>query len=53
MKRILLLLIITFFNFSFLKAEIVEKVIINGNKRVSDETVIVYGDISLQKNTLK
>ena len=49
MKRILLLLIITFFNFSFLKAEIVEKVIINGNKRVSDETVIVYGDISLQK----
>ena len=32
------------------QAEIVTKIIIDGNNRVSDETIIVYGDIKINKN---
>ena len=37
------------FNFS-LNAKIVENVVINGNTRVSDETILIYGKIDIKKN---
>ena len=42
--------IILTLQFSFLKAEIVNSTIINGNKRISNETIILYGDIKLKKD---
>tara|TARA_B100001057_G_C22850779_1_gene950884 strand:- start:408 stop:2654 length:2247 start_codon:yes stop_codon:yes gene_type:complete len=49
------LLLIYFLSFLFLfnldsNAKIVEKVIINGNTRVSDETILIYGKIDIKKN---
>ena len=35
---------------SFLSAEIIKKIDISGNDRISDETVKVYGDISINQN---
>ena len=35
---------------SFLKAEKVNEIIISGNERISDETLIVYGEISKNKD---
>ena len=35
---------------SNLKAEIVDKIIIEGNKRISEETIKIYGDIELNKD---
>ena len=31
-------------------AEVVKKITINGNKRISDETIKIYGDIELNKD---
>ena len=46
------ILIATFFllSSSFLKAEIVNEIIIKGNKRVSAETIKVYGEIQTNKD---
>ncbi len=48
----LLRILITFFFLSatFASAEVVNKIIIKGNKRVSDETIKVYGDIKINKD---
>ena len=47
-------LIISFFIFSFyinfLQAEVIKKIEVIGNKRVSDETIKLYGDINLNKD---
>ncbi len=45
MKKFLILINLFLFNIS--NAEIINKVIIEGNDRISNETVMVYGDISL------
>jgi outer membrane protein insertion porin family len=46
MKKIILIFICFFIkNISF--AEIVKKVEVSGNDRISDETMIVYGEIKL------
>ena len=50
MRKLLIIFIISVFHFSFLKAEVIKNVIINGNKRISNETVIIYGDIKIEKN---
>ena len=42
-KYITLLL---FISFSYLKAENINNIIINGNKRISAETIKIYGDIN-------
>ena len=34
----------------FLNAEVVEKIIVSGNKRISEETIKVYGNIELNKD---
>ena len=46
LKILLIFLLLT----NLLKAEIVEKIEINGNKRVSDETIIVLGNIKKNEN---
>ena len=33
-----------------LKAEVLDRIIINGNKRVSDETIILYGKIKIKED---
>ena len=45
-------LIISFFFFFFLsvKAEIVNEIKIKGNKRISEETIKIYGNIETKKN---
>ena len=43
MNKILIITLIFNFFFSLLNAEIVKKIEINGNKRISDETIKVYG----------
>ena len=46
MVKKLKFLIIFIFLCSPLKSEIIENVVINGNKRVSDETIKIYGEIN-------
>ena len=50
MKRLLTIIFVLVFNFSFLNAEVIKDTIIKGNKRISDETILLYGDIKLGKN---
>ena len=51
MKNIIkIIFIITMLNFSFLKADVINNTIIKGNKRVSDQTILIYGEIELQKD---
>ena len=47
-----LLVILSFFLlfFSALRAEVVKNVTIEGNKRISDETIKIYGEVELNKN---
>ena len=45
MIRIFILITSLYLSISVSKAEIVNKIIINGNQRVSDETVKIYGEI--------
>ena len=40
---------LTFFIFSYLNAATINKIVIDGNKRVSDETIKVYGEIKLNE----
>ena len=47
-KTTLTLLLFLFFSVS--QAEIVKELVINGNKRVSDETIKIYGEIEVNKN---
>ena len=50
MKKIIILSLISILNFSFLKAELIGDLVINGNKRVSDETIKIYGKINFNKD---
>ena len=50
MNKFYLFLTILFFSFSILKAETVNKIIIDGNKRVSIETIKLYGEIEINKD---
>ena len=49
MRRILIILYLLFL-INPLSAEIIKKIDISGNDRLSDETVKVYGDISINQN---
>ena len=50
MKKYILSIIFFISIFSNLNSEIVEKISINGNNRISEETIKVYGDIEIKKN---
>ena len=43
MKKIFIIFLLIILNFSFLKAEVIQKTIIDGNKRIADETIILWG----------
>ncbi len=49
MKRLILILYLVFFT-NFLSAEIINKIKIEGNDRISDETIKVYGEVSVNQN---
>tara|TARA_A100001011_G_scaffold396366_1_gene494022 strand:- start:2522 stop:4750 length:2229 start_codon:yes stop_codon:yes gene_type:complete len=49
MKKFLILIYVLFFT-NFLSAEIIKNIDITGNERVSDETIKVYGDFSINQN---
>jgi len=53
MKKILTVFALQFFLIHNLFAEIVNKVEISGNKRISSETIKIYGEIELNKNYLE
>ena len=54
MKKIILILSIVFFVATHSKTEVVSKITINGNSRISNETIILFGEIKKNKNyTLK
>ena len=44
-RSYLYFLILVNISFSTLKAEVVNEIVINGNQKISDETIIIYGDI--------
>ena len=48
--RTLYFLVIFFLASPILNAEIINKIVIDGNKRVSDETIKVYGEIKINQN---
>ena len=50
MKKFLLSVILLLFFSSHLSAEIAKDLVISGNKRISNETIKVYGDIILNKD---
>ena len=49
----IILLIIFLISFSPLKAEVINNLEVTGNKRVSEETVKIYGDIILKDKDYK
>ena len=50
MYKFLIILFLSCFYQSFLQAEIINKIEISGNKRVSNETIIAYGDIDINRD---
>ena len=50
MPKYILLILLSFFSFSLLNAEMVNKIEINGNSRISKETIKIYGNITSGKN---
>ena len=50
MSKILIVILSSIFYLSILKAEIVNQVQINGNSRVSDETIKIYGNIKINQD---
>ena len=50
MRKIFFITFISFLLTSFVKAEIIKQVTISGNKRVSEETIKIYGNIKIGKN---
>lgn len=49
MKRLIIFVYLLFFG-NILSAEIIKKIDISGNERISDETVKVYGEININQN---
>ncbi len=50
MLKFINLIILFFFLSTFANAEIVKNIQINGNKKLSDETIKIYGDIKINEN---
>ena len=50
MNKLLLTFLISFFYFSIATSEVMKKVNIKGNNRISDETIKVYGEIKINKD---
>ena len=50
MKKILYIIIILFYFFNSIKAEVLKKLEVKGNSRISEETLKVYGEIQINKD---
>ena len=50
MNKFLTTTIVLSLFFSFVNAEVVNKIDISGNKRVSEETIKIYGEIEIKKD---
>ena len=50
MHKFYIILFLSYFYHGFLQAEIINKIEISGNKRVSNETIIAYGDIDINRD---
>tara|TARA_B100001564_G_scaffold286252_1_gene249330 strand:+ start:284 stop:2518 length:2235 start_codon:yes stop_codon:yes gene_type:complete len=50
MYKLLIILFLSYFYQGFLQADIIKKIEVSGNKRVSSETIRIYGDIKLDKD---
>ena len=50
MRKLFIIFLLFIFHKTLLNAEIIKKVQITGNKRVSNETVMIYGEININKN---
>ena len=50
MRKFIYLFIITFFCFSESYAEKVNKIIVDGNKRISDATIVLFADFSIDQD---
>jgi outer membrane protein insertion porin family len=50
MNKFFTLTVVISLFFSFVNAEVVNKINISGNKRVSEETIKIYGEIEIKKN---
>ena len=53
MYKLFIILFLSYFYHGFLQAEVVKKIEISGNKRVSIETIQKYGDININKDYAK
>ena len=49
-KKLITITIFVVFFSGILKAEVIKDIIIDGNKRVSDETIKVYGNFKLNQD---
>ncbi|MDA8567274.1 hypothetical protein N9K63_00410 [Candidatus Pelagibacter bacterium] len=47
MLKFFLFLIIFFTKFTYVNAEIIKSILVNGNERVSDETVIIFSNVNV------
>ena len=50
MFKFISIIITSFFLISYSNAEVVKKIEISGNQRVSDATIKIYGDIKINKD---
>ena len=50
MKNFFTLLCLFLLFFSTLRAEVLKEVVISGNERVSDDTILIYGKIEINQN---
>ncbi len=51
MRKIIIIVLFSLICLPTLKAEVIKQIEINGNSRVSDETIKIYGEIKLNKDT--
>ncbi len=50
MRKLFIIFFLSYFYQVFLQAEIINKVEVSGNKRVSKETIQIYGDININRD---
>ena len=52
MSKYLLILLIFFTKITFVNAEIIKSISVNGNERIADETVIIFSKIDIGDNLI-
>ena len=52
-KLLIKIIVVFFFLLSVLRAETLEKIEISGNKRISDQTIIIFSEIKINEEITK